>query len=73
MNVIIFIESLSMESFIKITDWYWDESTKNMVFKDEKGHKYKGKTHSVVIGKVYGVEIEPTPSKDGYISISKWY
>ena len=62
-----------MKSFIEITDWHWDESVKSMVFEDEKGHKYKGKTHSVVIGKVYGVEIESTPSKDGYISISKWY
>jgi flavin reductase (DIM6/NTAB) family NADH-FMN oxidoreductase RutF len=73
MNVIILIERLSTKSSIEITDWHWDESVKSMVFEDEKGHKYKGKTHSVVIGKVYRVEIESTPSKDGYISISRWY
>ena len=62
-----------MKSTIKINDWYWDASKGNMVFIDEEGQKYKGRTHSVVIGKVYGVEIESTPSKDGYISIVKWY
>ncbi len=61
-----------MKRFITIKDWYWDESIKNMVFEDEKGDKYKGKAHNVVMGKVYGVEIEPTHSKDGYISINKW-
>ena len=62
-----------MKSTITIKDWYWDESKGNMVFADQEGQKYKGKTHSVVIGKVYGVEVESTPSKDGYISLIKWY
>ena len=71
-NVIVLKESVSLKSSIKITDWYWDTSIENMVFKDKEGQKYKGKTHSVVIGKVYTVEIESTQSKDGYISIIKW-
>ncbi|MBA7633686.1 hypothetical protein ES703_41257 [subsurface metagenome] len=61
-----------MKSVITIKDWHWDESIKNMVFEDEKGDKYRGKAHHVVKGKVYVVEIEPTHSKDGYISIIKW-
>ena len=61
-----------MKSFIQIKDWYWDENIKNMVFTDENGQKYKGKTHSVVIGKKYPVEIDHTHSTDDNISIIKW-
>jgi len=61
-----------MKSFIQIKDWYWDESIKNMVFTDANGQKYKGNTHSVVIGKKYPVEISDTDSTDDYISIIKW-
>ena len=45
-------EGSSMKSVITVKDWYWDESTKNVVSENEKGDKYKGKAHNAVKGKV---------------------
>ena len=71
-NVIILKGSVSLKSFIQIKDWYWDANIKNMVFTDENGQKYKGSTHSVVIGKKYHVETDDTHSTNDYIRIIKW-
>ena len=61
-----------MKNAMKIKDWYWDDSIKNMVFEDENGDKYRGKAHHVVKGKAYSIDIDAIPSKDSYPSILKW-
>jgi hypothetical protein len=57
---------------IKIKDWYWDGSVPCMVFEDQSGQKYQGKTRSVVIGREYSVNVEDDPSEDGHLKIVSW-
>ena len=61
-----------MKTVITIEDYNWEQSIMKMVFTDETGKKYAGKTHSVSMGKSYSVEVEDKPAKDKYINIVRW-
>jgi len=62
-----------MKKVLILTDWKWvPGSTKEMMYKDDKGNWFVGKASNATIGKTYIVELSEGQSADGYYHIIKF-
>ena len=61
-----------MKYLIKIADYYWKPgSSKEIIYKDDKGREFLGSTYNVVIGDTMIVEVGEA-LEEGYYKIIKF-